>query len=265
MRLLALAEEAALHVGERADDRVDRAGLHLGGELLERQHGHPLAREGRRVAPLAAIGQRLQVSAGSANSPSCRASSAASSSSVPIAHRALEPVSGRDDPPAAEAEADADEPEDRVVRQRPGEVRRPRQPVVEERHAEEDGDHRHPAASAIVVDPLVVPPEAPRPVLEAVAEPEPQEHGQDERDVEPDHGDRRPGRIADEVVPDRRHHQQRRRARRSRTRRAPGRGASRRGARTDARARRRRARRRTSSAKPRSSRRSGRRTGRPRR
>src|SRR4051812_29751439 len=49
-------------------------------------------------------------------------------------HGALEPVAGRDHPPAAEADADPDEPEDRVVRQRPREVRRPWKPVVEERH-----------------------------------------------------------------------------------------------------------------------------------
>ncbi len=35
------------------------------------------------------------------------------------AHRALEPVLGRDEPPAAEDESDPDEPEDRVVRQLP--------------------------------------------------------------------------------------------------------------------------------------------------
>ena len=53
------------------------------------------------------------------------------------------------------------------------------------------------------IDPLVVLPEAPGPGLEAVTHPESQDHGQDERDVEPD--DRDPGahEVADEVVPDR--------------------------------------------------------------
>src|SRR5262245_8670795 len=37
----------------------------------------------------------------------------------PHPDRALEPLPGRDDPPAAEEQADPDEPEDRVVRQRP--------------------------------------------------------------------------------------------------------------------------------------------------
>ena len=34
----ALAHEAALHVGERDDDRVDRAPPHLDPQLLEAQH-----------------------------------------------------------------------------------------------------------------------------------------------------------------------------------------------------------------------------------
>ncbi len=38
VRLLALAHQPALHVGEGADDRVDRPGLDLFGELVEREH-----------------------------------------------------------------------------------------------------------------------------------------------------------------------------------------------------------------------------------
>ena len=36
--LLALAEQPPLHVGEGADDGVDRPGLHVSGELVARQH-----------------------------------------------------------------------------------------------------------------------------------------------------------------------------------------------------------------------------------
>ena len=38
LRVKALSHEPALHVGERDDDRVDRAGLDLGLQLVERQH-----------------------------------------------------------------------------------------------------------------------------------------------------------------------------------------------------------------------------------
>jgi hypothetical protein len=37
----ALAHQAALHVGERDDDGVDRAALDLGGELFQRHAGDP--------------------------------------------------------------------------------------------------------------------------------------------------------------------------------------------------------------------------------
>ena len=39
--LLALSHQTALHVGERADDRVDRSRLDLGSELFHRQHAVP--------------------------------------------------------------------------------------------------------------------------------------------------------------------------------------------------------------------------------
>ena len=96
VRLLALAHQPALHVGEGADDRVDRAGLHLGGELLERQH-EPSSRTARGAArrpSLRAVSTPPRVSAGSANSPSCRASSAAELLLGAHPHRALEPVCG---------------------------------------------------------------------------------------------------------------------------------------------------------------------------
>ena len=38
LRVEALSHEPALHVGERDDDRVDRARLDLGSQLVERQH-----------------------------------------------------------------------------------------------------------------------------------------------------------------------------------------------------------------------------------
>ena len=45
LRVEALSHEPALHVGERDDDRVDRAGLDLGLQLVERQHARdPSAR-----------------------------------------------------------------------------------------------------------------------------------------------------------------------------------------------------------------------------
>ena len=40
----ALAHEAALHVGEGDDDRVDRAALDLGSQLLQRHAGDPNVR-----------------------------------------------------------------------------------------------------------------------------------------------------------------------------------------------------------------------------
>ena len=58
------------------------------------------------------------------------------------------------------------------------------------------------------VDPLVVPAEAPGPrLVPAVALPPAQVDGDDERDVQADHRDRRPDGVADEVVPDRRDHE----------------------------------------------------------
>jgi hypothetical protein len=39
LRMQAFAEEASLHVGERDDDRVDRAALHLVTQLVQREHG----------------------------------------------------------------------------------------------------------------------------------------------------------------------------------------------------------------------------------
>ena len=38
----ALAEQPALHVGERHDDGVDRARLHVGLQLVEAKHGGDL-------------------------------------------------------------------------------------------------------------------------------------------------------------------------------------------------------------------------------
>ena len=59
----------------------------------------------------------------------------------------------------------------------------------------------------IDVDPLVVLAEAPGAVLEVVALPEPEDDREDERDVEPDHRDRRADQISGGVVPVRRDHQ----------------------------------------------------------
>jgi hypothetical protein len=38
LRVESLSDEPALHIGERDDNRVDRSGLDLGDEFLERQH-----------------------------------------------------------------------------------------------------------------------------------------------------------------------------------------------------------------------------------
>src|SRR5205807_247984 len=43
LRLEPLAHEPALHVGERDDDRVDRAALHVAPQLLDAQHAPILA------------------------------------------------------------------------------------------------------------------------------------------------------------------------------------------------------------------------------
>ena len=48
----ALAHQAPLHVGEGDDDRVDRAALDVGAQLLERQHGgHPIPSGRGRILP----------------------------------------------------------------------------------------------------------------------------------------------------------------------------------------------------------------------
>ena len=51
----ALAHEAALHVGERDDDRVDRAALDLGRQLLQRHAGDPNVRDGLTATPLQSV------------------------------------------------------------------------------------------------------------------------------------------------------------------------------------------------------------------
>ena len=57
LTLDALADQPALHVCERRDDRVDRAGVDLLPQLLERQHPADAARPARpRRRPVAALG-----------------------------------------------------------------------------------------------------------------------------------------------------------------------------------------------------------------
>src|SRR5436309_2385735 len=51
LRLLALAEQPALHVGERSDDRVDPTGVDLASKLVQRQHAVTLEREREPARP----------------------------------------------------------------------------------------------------------------------------------------------------------------------------------------------------------------------
>ena len=169
------------------------------GEVNEQRAGGGSA----RLPPSGAQDPRAGALAGRSY---CR-SSASSSSSVPWRTGPLNQFFAESAHQPPKTSADGREPEHRVVRQLPAEVVLPGEAGLVEREDEQDRDQRHPG-DGDRVDPAVVPAEAPGARLERVAHPEAEDHRQDERDVEADHGDRRAGRVADEVVPDRRHHEQ---------------------------------------------------------
>ena len=114
-----------------------------------RRRSSQRSRPERRGAPRGALrietGRAASVaSVGSANSPSCSSSSRSSSSSVPMRTGPLNQFFADSDPPAAEDEADAREPEDRVVRELPVERVVPRQADRVEREDEQDRDEDDP-------------------------------------------------------------------------------------------------------------------------
>ena len=83
-------------------------------------------------------------SVGNSNSPSRSSSSRSSSSSVPIRTGPLNQFFAEMTHQPPKNESDAREPEDRVVRQRPGEIVVPGQSRLVERKAEQDRDERDP-------------------------------------------------------------------------------------------------------------------------
>ena len=105
--------------------------------------------EGRLAAPFASRRGRGATSAsvGSANSPSLLLLEPFELLLGAHPHRALEPVLRRQRPPAAEDEADAGEPEDRVVRELPVERVVPRQADRVQREDEQDRDQARPRGS----------------------------------------------------------------------------------------------------------------------
>src|SRR6187551_764250 len=116
-------------------------------------------------------------------------------------------MASRQKPPPAEDEPDAQEPEDRVVREPPVEAFLPREADLVQRDQEDDCDQGDPGDRERI-DPLVMLAEAPRsPLVPAVALAPAQVDRDHKGDVEADDGNRRADRVPNEVVPDGRDHQ----------------------------------------------------------
>ena len=125
------------------------------------ERGWGLKNRGACAAPLA-LGQRIRSGAGFRRRLEPRALLLLEQLELVLgahADRALEPFARRQQPPAAEGEADPGEPEDRVVRELPAEVVAERHADVVQREDEQDRDDPDPH-DGDGVEPLVVTPEA---------------------------------------------------------------------------------------------------------